>query len=259
LFPGAADRTIERLIPFTNGLIGSVEIPKTAMILAAGLGRRMGALTISQPKPLLQVGGRAIIDWILDRLCEAGIERAVINLHHGGGLLRGHLAGRAEPVVEFSNERDGLLETGGGVAKALPLLGERPFFVINGDVLWFDDIGSSLHGLAARFHPGDMDALLLMQPTVGAIGYDGVGDYAMLPDGQLRRRAETEVVPFIHTGIQILKPNLFKDCPAGPFSLNYIYDLAAGRHGLFGLRHEGEWMELNRPAGLAAAERALLA
>ncbi len=229
------------------------------MILAAGLGRRMGALTVSQPKPLLRVGGRPIIDWALDRLCDAGVRRAVINLHHEADLLQRHLARRTDPAMEFSDERDALLETGGGVAKALPLLGERPFFVINGDVLWFDDIGNSLHGLAARFHPGSMDALLLMQPTVRAIGYGGVGDYTMLPDGQLSRRSEMEVVPFIHTGIQILQPGLFKDCPTGPFSLNYIYDRAAERDRLFGMRHEGEWMELNRPEGLAAAERALRA
>jgi MurNAc alpha-1-phosphate uridylyltransferase len=228
------------------------------MILAAGRGSRMGALTEALPKPLLQVGGRAIVDRVLDRLAEAGISRAVINLHHGAALLREHLSGRGDPALQFSDESGGLLDTGGGVAKALPLLGGRPFYVINGDVLWFDRMGNSLHALAARFLSGQMDALLLLQPTVGATGYSGVGDFIMLADGQLQRRPEREVAPFIHTGVQILRPELFKNCPKGPFSLNRIYDRAAARNRLFGLRHEGEWMELNRPEGLAAAAQALL-
>ncbi len=228
------------------------------MILAAGLGRRMGALTQALPKPLLQVGGRAIIDRVLDRLVEAGVGRAVINLHHGAALLREHLLGRDDLALQFSDESGGLLDTGGGVANALPLLGERPFYVINGDVLWIDRLGNSLHALAARFAPAQMDALLLMQPTVGATGYNGIGDFVMGPDGLLFRRKERQVAPFIHTGVQILQPELFTECPSGRFSLNHIYDRAAARERLFGLRHEGEWMELNRPEGLAAAARALL-
>lgn len=228
------------------------------MILAAGLGRRMGALTQALPKPLLQVGGRAIIDRVLDRLVDAGINRAVINLHHGAAMLREHLSGRDDLVLQFSDESASLLDTGGGIAHAMPLLGERPFYVINGDVLWFDRMGNALHALAARFSRARMDALLLLQPTVGAIGYGGVGDFLMGADGRLSRRPEREVAPFIHTGVQILRAELFKDCPKAPFSLNHIYDRAAALERLFGLRHEGEWMELNRPDGLAAAERALL-
>ena len=228
------------------------------MILAAGLGQRMGALTEARPKPMLPVGGRPIIDWVLDRLCAAGVERAVVNLHHEADLLRRHLQDRSSLHIQFSDETDFLLDTGGGVAKALPMLGEAPFFVVNGDVLWFDDMRSSLRALATRFFTEPMDALLLLQPTVGAMSYQGVGDYTMLNDGQLRRRLEGEVAPFIHSGIQILKPGLFKDCPDGPFSLNFIYDQVAQQKRLFGLRHEGQWIELNRPEGLAAAEQALL-
>ena len=228
------------------------------MILAAGLGRRMGALTEAKPKPMLPVGGRPIIDWVLDQLCEAGVERAVVNLHHEADLLRRHLQDRSSLHIQFSDETDFLLDTGGGVAKALPMLGEAPFFVVNGDVLWFDTMRSSLRALATRFLTESMDALLLLQPTVGAMSYQGVGDYTMLNDGQLRRRLEGEVAPFIHSGIQILKPGLFKDCPGGSFSLNFIYDRAAQQKRLFGLRHEGQWIELNRPEGLAAAEQALL-
>ena len=229
----------------------------TAMILAAGMGSRMGALTETRPKPLLEVKGRAIIDRLLDHLAVAGVGRAVINLHHGARLLRQHLDSRIDLVIEFSDESDRLLNTGGGVAKALPLLGNGPFFVINGDVMWLDGMGNTLQALAARFQPEKISALLLMQPTVGAVGYVGVGDFGMLPDGQLYRRPEVEVAPFIHTGIQILTPALFLDCPKAPFSLNRIYDLAADQGRLYGLRHEGQWMELNRPEGLAAAERAL--
>ena len=228
------------------------------MILAAGLGRRMGTLTETQPKPLLLAGGRPIIDWVLDRLCEAGVERAVVNLHYEADMLRRHLRDRTNPYIQFSDETDLLLDTGGGVAKALPMLGNTPFFVINGDVLWFDDMHNSLLALASRFPPNSIDVLLLLQPTVGAIGYKGVGDYTMLGDGQLRRRPEGEVAPFIHSGIQILKANLFNKCPQGPFSLNFIYDQAEKRRRLYGLRHEGKWVELNHPEGLAAAEQALV-
>ena len=228
------------------------------MILSAGFGRRMGSLTEAKPKPLLLAGGRPIIDWVLDRLCEAGVERAVVNLHYEAGLLRRHLQGRKNPYVEFSDESDFLLDTGGGVAKALPMLGDNPFFVINGDVLWFDDMDSSLLALARRFIPNSMDALLLLQPTVGAIGYKGIGDYIMLGDGHLQRRTEGTVAPFIHSGIQILKPDLFKKCPDGPFSLNFLYDRSEEQKRLFGLRHEGQWVELNRPEGLAAAEKVLV-
>ena len=227
------------------------------MILAAGRGRRMGVLTTALPKPLLRVGGRAIIDRVLDRLVESGVGRAVINLHYEGDLLREHLSGRDDLSLQFSYESDGLLDTGGGVAKALPLLGTRPFYVFIGDVLWFDAVGNSLHALAARFSSTPVDALLLLQPTVGATGYGGIGDFCMLADGQLFRRPEREVAPFIHTGVQILRPSLFKKYPKGPFSLNYIYNKAARQNRLFGLRHEGQWIELNRPQGLAAAAQAL--
>jgi len=237
--------------------VHTVETPNTAMILAAGLGRRMGALTESRPKPLLAVGGRAIIDHVLDRVVEADIGHAVINLHYGAALLRRHLDSRKKPALDFSDESDALLDTGGGVAKALPLLGEEPFFVINGDVMWIDGMGNALHALAARFEVAQMDALLLLQPTVSAVGYGGIGDFSMAPNGQLFRRGEKDVTPFVHTGIQILHPDIFKDCPQGAFSLNKIYDKAAEQGRLFGLRHQGHWMELNRPEGLAAAERAL--
>ena len=229
------------------------------MILAAGKGTRMGSLTDVLPKPLLKIGGRTIIDRILDRLIDANIKHVVINLNHGATKLRDHLSSRHDLSINFSDESTRLLDTGGGINKALTLIGGKPFFAINGDVLWFDHSNNSLHELAMRFSATHMAALLLLQPTVGAIGYQGIGDFMMKADGQIVRRPEREVAPFIHTGIQILKPDLFVNCPEGPFSLNQIYDKAAAINKLFGLRLEGKWMELNRPEGLVAATNALSA
>jgi MurNAc alpha-1-phosphate uridylyltransferase len=227
------------------------------MILAAGRGTRMGSLTEERPKPLLEVRDRAIIDYVFDRLIAAGVRRVVVNLHHLAGMLRDHLARRGDVEIAFSDESDGLMNTGGGVAKALPLLGEAPFYVVNGDVLWFDAMDDSLRAIAARFDPDAMDGLLLLQPLVGAIGYDGVGDFLMASDGALRRRPEREIAPFVFSGVQLLRPGLFDRCPANAFSINQLYDRAIKANRLFGMRHEGEWMELNRPEGLRAAEAVL--
>jgi MurNAc alpha-1-phosphate uridylyltransferase len=232
-------------------------VPQSAMVLAAGLGLRLRPLTEARPKPLIEVAGRALIDRTLDRLAAAGVRRAVVNLHHRGDMLRAHLAGRREPEVVFSDESDLLLETGGGVAHALPLLGPGPFYVVNSDIIWRDAHVDSLVALARRWNDRAMDALLLLMPTVGAIGYAGAGDFAMAPDGHLTRRDERVVAPFVFTGVQILHPRLFAGCPQGPFSLNRLYDRAAESERLFGLRHQGDWMDIGTPEGLAAAERAL--
>lgn len=229
------------------------------MILAAGLGRRMRPLTDSRPKPLIEVRGRALIDYALDRLQAAGVRRVVVNLHWKGDLLRAHLANRRGLDILFSDESEALLETGGGVAQALPLLGDAPFYVVNADVLWLNGAKDALHRLAAAFSADSTDALLLLHPTVRAIGYCGPGDYHMLPDGRLRRRREGEVAPFVFTGVQILSPALFREAPEGAFSLNLLYDRAQQAGRLFGLRHDGEWMGLNDPEALAAAEEALAA
>ena len=234
-------------------------IPETAMILAAGLGRRMRALTAERPKPLLPLAGRPLIDHALDRLQAAGVRRVVVNLHWKGEALRAHLAGRAAPEILFSDESDALLDTGGGVARALPLLGDAPFLVVNGDSFWLNGAQDALHRLAGRFAEASAEALLLMHPTVRAIGYWGSGDYHMLADGRLRRRREKEVAPFVFTGVQILSPSLFRQAPTGAFSLNLLYDRAQEAGRLQGLRHDGEWMSLNEPEALAAAEEALAA
>lgn len=234
-----------------------MKAPKTAMILAAGRGARMGALTDERPKPLLEVGGRAIIDHAVERLAAAGVERLVVNLHHKGEMIRVHLSRRTGPEIRFSEEFDALLDTGGGIARALPLLGDKPFFSVNGDVIWLDAGTDSLARLAARFDPAQMDALLLLQPCVDAVGYRGRGDFLMDRAGRLVRRPESGAAPFVFTGVQLLAPALFAACPDGAFSLNRLYDRAIEAGRLYGLRHEGLWMELNTPDGLAAAEAAL--
>jgi MurNAc alpha-1-phosphate uridylyltransferase len=232
-------------------------MPKVAMVLAAGLGIRMRAVSATLPKPLIAVGGQALIDRTLDRLEQAGIERAVVNVHYKGAAVRSHLAGRMRPTVVFSDESDRLLETGGGGAEALPHLRQGAFFVVNSDVIWRDAQGNSLAALAQRYDDAEMDALLLLQPTVGAVGYSGAGDFHLCPEGRLQRREERAVAPFVFTGVQILHPRLFEDCPSGPFSLNLLYDRAIAAGRLYGLRHQGDWMDVGTPDGLKAAEAAL--
>ena len=232
-------------------------LPETAMILAAGYGKRMRPLTESLPKPLLEVTGRPMIDQILDHLRRAGIRRAVVNLHHLGEALERHLAGVETPEILLSWEREELLETGGGVKAALDKIGEEPFFVVNGDVVWLDGFEPALHRLARFWDPERMDALLLLHPTITAFGYDGDGDFIMDPDGRLRRREEREVAAFLFAGVQILHPRLFKGAPEGPFSLNRLYDRAIEEERLFGLRHDGEWFHVGTPEALRLADELL--
>lgn len=230
--------------------------PTAAMVLAAGLGQRMRPLTDKLPKPLVQVRGEAMLDTILDRLRDHGIAKVVVNLHYLGEMIEAHLKGRDRPLVVFSQERD-LLETGGGVKNALPLLGPDPFFVLNGDVCWLDGLTPALERLAAAWNDAEMDALLLLHPTCSAFGYEGVGDYLMDPLGRLTRRQERQIAPFIYAGIQILHPRLFEDAPKGSFSLNRLYDEAQESGRLWGLRHDGEWYHVGTPAELQAVEDAL--
>lgn len=230
--------------------------PATAMVLAAGLGQRMRPLTDRLPKPLVQVRGEAMLDTILDRLQAHGIGKVVVNLHYLGDMIEAHLKPRTQPEIRFSHEHD-LLETGGGVKKALPLLGPAPFFVLNGDVCWLDGTTPALERLASAWNDEDMDALLLLHPTCSAFGYEGIGDYLMDPVGRLRRRQERQIAPFIYAGIQILHPRLFEGAPEGAFSLNRLYDKAQEAGRLWGLRHDGEWYHVGTPAELRAVEDAL--
>lgn len=231
---------------------------KRAMVLAAGRGVRLRPLTDTLPKPLVEVGGVAMIDRALDALVRAGVTHAVVNAHHLGGLIEAHLAARRYPAIHLSRESEPL-ETGGGTAKALPVLGAAPFFAVNADVVWLDGETPALTRLARAWDDARMDALLLVHPVDASVGYDGAGDFALHGDGRLARRGAAPSAPFVFASVQILHPRLFAGAPDGPFSLNLLYDraLAAGR--LFGLRHDGGWLHVGSMAGLAAAERALAA
>jgi N-acetyl-alpha-D-muramate 1-phosphate uridylyltransferase len=232
--------------------------PKSAMVLAAGLGTRMRPFNGKLPKPLVQVGGKALIDYVLDRLAEQGVERAVVNVHHLADQIEQHLAGRKRPKILISDERSELLGTGGGVVKALPQLGDAPFFHINSDTIWIDGVKPNLGRLAAAFDPARMDALLLVAPTASSIGYAGRGDFSMAPDGLLARRGEREVVPFVYAGAAILTPAFFAGAAAGPSSMSPLFDRAAEAQRLCGLRLEGVWMHVGTPDAIKAAEEAIL-
>jgi len=234
-------------------------MPKTAIVLAAGLGTRMRPYNGQIPKPLVSIGGKSLIDYGLDRLAEAGVERAVVNVHHLADAVERHLASRRRPRIVISDERAELLGTGGGIAKALPQLGDVPFFLVNSDTLWRDGGKPSFTRLAENFDAAKMNALLLLAPTAGSIGYEGRGDYTMLPDGRLRRRPQHEAVPYIYAGAAILTPALFAAAPAGAFPLTMLFDRAGAQGRLFGLRLEGVWMHVGTPDAVAAAEAALAA
>jgi MurNAc alpha-1-phosphate uridylyltransferase len=234
-------------------------VPRCAMILAAGLGTRMRPLTDAMPKPLVAVGGKPLINHVLDHLAAVGVETAVVNVHHFADQIEQHLKPRRAPKIVISDERDAVLGTGGGVVKALPLVGAAPFFVLNSDTLWIDGVKPNLERLAAAFQPATMDALLMLAPTATSVGYGGRGDFAMAPDGKLRRRPEREVVPFVYAGIAILSPALFQDAPRGTFALTALFDRAIEQERLYGLRLEGVWMHVGTPDAVAAAEHAILA
>ena len=232
--------------------------PTKAMILAAGLGVRMRPLTDKMPKPLVAVAGRPLLDHVLDKLADAGVSEAVVNVHYLPDQIIAHTASRTRPRVIISDERDQVLGTGGGVVKALPLLGPDPFFHINSDTLWIDGVRPNLARLAETFDPARMDILLLMAPTTSSIGYGGRGDYSMLPDGALRKRREHQVVPFVYAGAAIMSPSLFADAPSGEFSLTKMFDRANEQERLFGLRLDGVWMHVGTPDAIGAAEEAFL-
>jgi MurNAc alpha-1-phosphate uridylyltransferase len=243
--------------PVTIPPVGDVTIPRRAMVLAAGLGTRMRPITDHTPKPLVPVRGQPVIDWALNRLAAVGVETCVVNLHHLGDQVRAHLRARTAPEVVFSDESDRLLETGGGVRKALPLLGDEPVYVINGDVLWLDGIRPALTRLAEAWDAERMDILLMVLRLAGAHGYDGRGDFFLDPWGRPRRRKEHEIAPFVHAGVLILHPRVFHDTPDRPFSLNLLFNRALDEGRLRALPHDGEWYHVGTPAALALADAKL--
>lgn len=233
------------------------KFPKTAIYLAAGLGERLRPLTSSRPKSLVQVAGRPLIDHALDNLTGAGVEKVVINLHYRGEMIRAHLRGRHLPEIIFSDETELLLGTGGGVVKALPLLGDAPFLVHNCDSFWRDGAADTLRRLAQMFDAARMDALLMITPLANAVGFEGHGDYFMGNDGTLRRNVAGAGAPFVYCGVQICHKRLFADAPQGAFSTVHLWDRAERARRLFGLVHDAPWFHVGTPEALATAEKLL--
>lgn len=232
---------------------------RRAMVLAAGLGQRMRPITDTLPKPLVAIGGKPMLDHALDRLAEAGVEEAVVNVHHLAGLIETHLATRMEPRVTISDERALLLETGGGVKKALPLLGLEPFFHVNSDSLWSETGGSAMQAMAQAWDGARMDMLLLLARREGSVGFDGRGDFFRDSHGLLTRRGSADSAPYVYAGVAIMKPDLFADTPEGAFSLNLLFDLAIAAGRLHGLVLDGQWLHVGTPEAIAPAEAAFAA
>ena len=228
---------------------------ETGMVLAAGLGTRLRPLTDAKPKALVTVQARTLLDRALDHLDAVGVKRAVVNVHHMAEMVEHHLADRKTPAITISRE-PALLDTGGGVANALPHLGE-PFFVVNGDAVWLNGRVPALMRLARVFDSKVHDAVLLMQETVPAVGYEGRGDFFLDPLGVPRRRSEGEVVPFLFAGVQILSHRLFAGEPVAPYSMNRLWDKAIAQGRISAIVHDGTWYDVGTVAGLAATESRL--
>jgi N-acetyl-alpha-D-muramate 1-phosphate uridylyltransferase len=225
------------------------------MVLAAGLGTRLRPITDTVPKPLVEINGRTLIDHAIDRLVMAGVEHVIVNVHYKAAMIAEHLARRDHPRIELSEESE-LLDTGGGVARALPLLGEA-FFVVNSDVFWLDGNSPALLCLANVFDPESLDAVLLLQPTTTAVGYEGSGDYFIEATGKPHRRSEGEIAPYLFAGIQLLHRRLFNPTPGPIFSLVRLFDRAEAADRLSAIVHDGEWYHVGTPEGLALTRERL--
>lgn len=229
----------------------------TAMVLAAGLGKRMRPLTATQPKPMVRVAGKPLIDHSLDKLAAAGVARAVVNVHYLADALEAHLTvRRLPPETEISDERDVLLETGGGMVKAASRLPD-PFFCLNADNIWLDGPRDVFAELSAAWKPDRMDALLLLVPHTRAFNYRGEGDFLLDPLGRISRRKPGRIAPFIYTGIQLVSHRLLRDAPQGPFSTNVLWQRAIEEGRLFGISHTGVWFEVGEPSAIAPTETQL--
>ena len=234
------------------------KVPETAFVMAAGLGKRMRPLTATRPKPLVEVAGKALIDHVLDRLRAAGVGRIVVNVHYLADALEAHLKTKASDFdVRISDERKQLMETGGGLVQAEPLIGSDPFLVVNSDNYWIDGPADTLHLLASLWREQEMDALLLLVPQARASNHRGQGDFRMAADGRLLRREKGKVAPFVFTGIQMISKRLLSDAPDGPFSTNVFWDRAIAEGRCFGAVHQGLWFDVGNPSAIKATERAL--
>jgi len=232
-------------------------MPHSAMILSAGLGLRMRPLTNSRPKPLIEVAGKTLLAYNLECLTRAGIQQIVVNVHHLGEQIRDFLKAYNFTQVRISDETERLLDSGGGVKKALSHLGPDPFFIMNADSFFIDGPQSNLRRLTDAFEPNQMDALLLLAGGLQMTGYEGLGDFFMDAQGELTRRAERVVAPFVYTGVALINPAVFTDTPEGPFSLNLLFNRAIEKGRLFGLRLDGEWLHVGTPEAIADAETQL--
>ena len=231
---------------------------ESAMVMAAGLGKRMRPLTATRPKPLVRVAGKPLIDHSLDRIEAAGIGHVVVNVHYLADALEAHLAAQKRPfTIAISDERDLLLETGGGMVKALPQLSGDPILIVNSDNIWTDGPQDSIQHLARHWDGSRMDALLLLIRQASATGHGGRGDFHMDPSGLLSRRKPGRIAPFVYTGVQLISPRLLDDAPTGPFSTNILWDRAIAAGRLFGLSHMGQWFDVGSPASIAPTEAAL--
>ncbi len=229
-----------------------------AMVLAAGLGTRMRPLTLERPKPLVEVAGRTMVDHCLDKLADAGVARAVVNVHHFPGMVKDHLRARTAPAVIISDESRQLLETGGGMVNALPLLAADPFFCINSDNLWVDGPQDVFRQLSAAWKPDRMDALLLLVPHTRAANHKGKGDFHMDGAGRITLRRSGRIAPFIYSGIQLVSQRLLRDAPQGPFGTMLLWKRAMAERRLYGVSHLGLWYEVGSPESIAPTEEALL-
>lgn len=230
---------------------------ETAMLMAAGLGKRMRPLTATRPKPLIRVAGQALIDHALDRIEEAGIRRTVVNVHYLADAVEAHLHARARQTGAdylISDERTKLLETGGGLVKALPMIGEAPFLCANSDNIWINGPVDSIRALAERWNGDEMDALLLVVPHARAIGHKGLGDFHMDAQGRLGRRKPGRIAPFVYTGVQILSPKIVRDPPSDAFSTNIFWDRAIAQGRAYGLSHNGMWFDVGTPQSIPLVE-----
>ena len=227
--------------------------PTTAMVLAAGYGKRMRPMTDTMPKPMVPLNGKPLIGHVIDRLVRTGVTRAVVNLHYLGEQIRNYLKSEDRLEIIFSEEID-LLETGGGIKNAMTELGTEPFYAVNSDAFWLDGYEDTLVRLAREWKDDTMDGLLLLQSTVESHGYEGTGDFVADPLGRLKRRPQSEVAAWLFAGVQILHPRLFNDSPDGAWSLNVVFDKALEADRLYGVIHDGEWFHIGTPDGLAEAE-----
>jgi N-acetyl-alpha-D-muramate 1-phosphate uridylyltransferase len=230
-------------------------IPKKAMVLAAGLGTRMRPITDTTPKPLVRIAGKAMIDHMLDRFADAGVETAVVNVHYLADQMEAHLAARAAPKIVISDERPKLLDQGGGIRKALPYFEGNPFLICNTDALWLEGPHSNLQRLAAAWDPDKMDVLLLVAAAATSVGVDWPGDFTMDAVGRLTRRGERQVAPFAYAGVGIIKPELFADRTDEVFRLAPFFFAAAAQGRLFGHRLDGLWCHVGTPEAIGETER----